>query len=109
MGVPVVALLGDTLMSRWTASMLHQVGLDDLIAKSPEEYVEIALKLAADRDRLAELRATLRDRVAKSLLCDGAKTTRYFERALRAVWRKWCSDAENGAAIAPPSGCAARG
>jgi protein O-GlcNAc transferase len=94
MGVPVVTLLGDTLMSRWTASMLTQVGLDDLIAGSPEEYVEIALKLAADRDRLGELRATLRDRLAKSLLCDGARTTRYFERALRAVWRKWCREGE---------------
>jgi len=100
MGVPVVTLLGDRMMSRWTASMLDKVGLDDLIARTPEEYIAIALELAADRDRLAELRTTLRERVARSLLCDGPKTTRYFERALRAVWRKWCKDGESAAQAA---------
>lgn len=90
MGVPVVALAGSTLMGRWAASMLDKVGLNGLIATSPADYVEIATNLASDQHRLAELRHELRTRVLRSPLCDGVRTTRYFERALRAVWRKWC-------------------
>lgn len=96
MGVPVVALAGDTHMGRWAASMLTKVGLHDLIAASPEEYVEIAARLAGDHGRLVELRQGLRERVRRSVLCDGPRTTRYLERALRAVWRKWCRDGLGG-------------
>lgn len=92
MGVPIVTLLGDTIVSRWTASMLSKVGLDDLVARSPEEYVDIAVRLASDQARLVDLRHTLRERLIRSSICDGPRTTRYFERALRAVWRKWCRE-----------------
>jgi predicted O-linked N-acetylglucosamine transferase (SPINDLY family) len=94
MGVPVVTLLGDTFVSRMTASALSQVGLDDLIAESPEEYIDIAIRLASDRDRLAELRRTLRDKLIKSPICNGPGAARHFERALRAMWRKWCRDGD---------------
>lgn len=92
MGVPVVTLAGSTFMGRWAASMLHKVGLDDLIATSPQGYVETAARLAADRQRLMDLRMSLRERVLRSPLCDGAGTTRHLERMLRAVWRKWCRE-----------------
>ena len=92
MGVPVVTLLGDTAISRWTASMLSKVGLDDLIAETPEEYVEIAVGLASDQARLSDLRQTLRDRLVRSAICNTTRAPHYFERALRAVWRKWCRE-----------------
>jgi protein O-GlcNAc transferase len=92
MGVPVVTLAGDTFVSRLTASTLAKVGLDDLIATTPEAYAEIAVRLATDRARLADLRRTLRETLVRSVVCDGPRATRYFERALRAVWRKWCRD-----------------
>lgn len=90
MGVPVITLAGDRMVARWAASILSKVGLTDLVATSPQHYVDLACQLAADQGRLAELRANLRDRVLRSSLCDGAKTTRYLERAFRAVWRRWC-------------------
>ncbi len=90
MGVPVVTLLGDTMVGRWSAAMLHALNLDELIARTPEDYVEIALRLAADPARLAELRAGLRGRVLASPLCDGQRFTRHFERLIRAMWRRWC-------------------
>ena len=49
MGVPVIALLGNRHAGRVGASLLTQIGLMDLIAKSVEEYVEIALALASNR------------------------------------------------------------
>ena len=90
MGVPVVTLLGDTMVGRWGASMLHAVGLDELVARTPEEYVEIAVRLAGDPQRLSELRSRLRERVAASPLCDGERFTRHFERLIRALWCRWC-------------------
>jgi predicted O-linked N-acetylglucosamine transferase (SPINDLY family) len=93
MGVPVVTLLGDTMVGRWSAAMLHALELDDLIARTPEEYVEIALALAGDPLRLEALRAGLRDRVRQSPLCAGAPFARHFERLMRALWRRWCRTA----------------
>ena len=90
MGVPVVTLLGSTVMSRWTASILHTLKLDQLIARTPDDYVEIAVRLAADPSMLPSLRAGLRERLLQSSICDERRPVRHIERALRAVWRRWC-------------------
>jgi predicted O-linked N-acetylglucosamine transferase (SPINDLY family) len=90
MGVPVVSLIGHSVVSRWTYAMLRQVGLGELGAATPDAYVEIAARLAADRERLTQLRSSLRATVSASALCDARRTTRHLERAQRAVWRRWC-------------------
>jgi len=92
MGVPVVTLIGHSVVSRWTYAMLRQVGLGELGAASPDAYVEIAARLATDRGRLTHLRSSLRATVSASPLCDARRTTRHLERAQRAVWRKYCRD-----------------
>lgn len=91
MGVPVVTLPGDTMVSRWSASMLRTLKLDELVADSEDAYVERAAALAGDSARLAALRAGLRDRLAASPLCDGRRRARQMERLYRAVWRRWCA------------------
>lgn len=87
MGVPVVTLLGDNMASRWSAALLHALGLQEMVARTPEEYAEIVLRLASEPERLGELRDSLRERVAGSPLCDGARLTRHFERLIGALWR----------------------
>jgi hypothetical protein len=82
--------------------MLSKIGMTELIADTREDYVDRAVKLAADAPRLAALRANLRQRVAQSALCDGRRTTRYLERAFAAVWRKWCRDVTAAAAEVKP-------
>ena len=81
MGVPVVALIGDTLSHRHSAGYLTVTGLADLIASDPDRYVERAVELAGDRSRLAELRAGLRARMAASPLCDEAAFVHAFTAA----------------------------
>ena len=71
MGVPVVTWPGETFASRHALSYLSTVGLTETIAGSREEYVEIAVRLAADLPRLAAIRAGLRQQMAASPLCDG--------------------------------------
>jgi len=90
MGVPVVSLAGDTHVSRVGVSLLSNVGLTELAAQTPEQYVRIAANLAADLPRLAELRRTLRARMQASPLMDAARFARDVEAAYRRMWRDWC-------------------
>ncbi|MGH7175871.1 MAG: tetratricopeptide repeat protein [Tepidisphaeraceae bacterium] len=90
MGLPVVTLAGQTHVSRAGVSLLSSVGLADFICHSPQEYVAQAVRIAADLDRLGELRATMRDRILASPLTDGARLAREIERAFRAAWAVYC-------------------
>ncbi|MFI4977043.1 MAG: tetratricopeptide repeat protein [Caulobacterales bacterium] len=94
MGVPVVTFRGDRHATRVGASILTQLGLQDLIATDVEGYVDIAASLAADRERLAELRATLRPRMAASPLTDAPAFARKLESAYRRMWTRWCDEAQ---------------
>ncbi len=91
MGVPVVALSGSTPLARASFSLLSNLGLPELAAPSPNEYVRIAVALAKDRARLAALRASLRSRMEASPLLDAESLARNVEAAWRTMWRRWCA------------------
>lgn len=86
MGVPVITLAGDRHAGRVGASLLNQVGLAGLIAPDEDTYVRTALELAVDSARLADLRASLRSRMAGSSLCDRKGFARKFETLIRSAW-----------------------
>jgi predicted O-linked N-acetylglucosamine transferase (SPINDLY family)/SAM-dependent methyltransferase len=86
MGVPVVSWKGGRHVARLGASILNHVGLGDLVADSGEDYVALALALAADVDRLRSLRAALRERMGASPLMDHAGFTRELEAAFQSAW-----------------------
>jgi predicted O-linked N-acetylglucosamine transferase (SPINDLY family) len=91
MGVPTLTLLGDRHAGRMVASALTQVGLPEFITRTPDEFVARAVALAGDLERLAGLRAGLRERVRSSPLCDAAGFPRRLEDAYREIWRRWAS------------------
>jgi len=91
MGVPVVSLPQQSAISRGGRSILTNIGLPELAAGSPEEYVRIAAALAGDRPRLAELRRTLRARMQQSPLMDARQFALDMEAAYRQMWNPWCS------------------
>lgn len=93
MGVPVVTLRGETHSGRVGASLLGAVGLPELIADTPERYVEIASSLAGDASRLASMRAGMRERLRSSPLMDERGFSRRFESHIRAMWRSYCTPA----------------
>jgi predicted O-linked N-acetylglucosamine transferase (SPINDLY family) len=90
MGVPVVTLVGETLVGRAGLSQVTNLGLAELAATTPDEYVRIAVDLASDLDRLGGLRATLRSRMEASPLMDAPRFARNFEQCCREAWRAWC-------------------
>lgn len=91
MGVPVVSLARELPVSRGGMSVLTTVGLPDLVAKSEDDFVGIASRLAQDLPRLAELRATMRARMQSSPLMDAGRFARGIEAAYRTIWQRWCS------------------
>jgi predicted O-linked N-acetylglucosamine transferase (SPINDLY family) len=90
MGVPVVTLVGRTVVGRAGLSQLTNLGLPELIAQTPEHYVKVATDLARDLPRLAELRRTLRARMEASPLMDAPRFARNVESAYRSMWTTWC-------------------
>jgi len=93
MGVPVVTLAGQSVVSRGGASLLRVTGLEELVAGTEEGYLDIAAALAGDIDRLEGLRRGLRERVARSPLVDAERFTRSLETAYREAWRSACAQA----------------
>lgn len=86
MGVPVVTLVGELFSGRHSLSHLANVGLPQFAAADVAAYFDIAVHLAANLPALAELRASLRDRMARSPLCDIAGQVRAFEAAVVDLW-----------------------
>jgi predicted O-linked N-acetylglucosamine transferase (SPINDLY family) len=88
MGVPVVTLAGTTHVSRVSASILTSVGLPELIANTPGEYMEIATRLAVDVEKRRALRGGMRARMRSSPLLDAQGFSRALEAAYREMWAK---------------------
>jgi predicted O-linked N-acetylglucosamine transferase (SPINDLY family) len=89
MGAPVITCPGETFAGRHSLSHLSNIGLTETIARDLDEYIDIAVALANDLPRLAELRSGLRGRVAASPLCDGKRFADGMLRQLREAWREW--------------------
>lgn len=85
MGVPLLTLPGDRHAARVGASLLTAIGRPDLIAADEEALIAKAAALAADPNRLAEERRSLRPTMQRSHLCDARAFAREFERACFAL------------------------
>jgi predicted O-linked N-acetylglucosamine transferase (SPINDLY family) len=90
MGVPTISLMGEPVASRAGWCQLSNIGLPELVARSPEEFVTVASALASDVTRLRELRSTLRERMERSPLLDAKKIAAGVEAAYRFAWTRWC-------------------
>jgi len=91
MGVPIVTLIGQTVVGRAGLSQLMNLNLPELIASTAGQYVQIAAELADDLSRLTDLRRTLRQRMEQSVLMDAPRFADDIEAAYREMWRAWCA------------------
>ena len=90
MGVPVVVKAGQNFVSRMGASFMTAAGLGDWVANNDAEYVQVASRMAADRQALLQLKQGLRERLLAAPAWDIDQYTRDFEAALRQMWTAHC-------------------
>ena len=90
MGVPTLTLVGKTVAGRAGWSQLCNLGLQELAAVTPEQYVALAARVAGDPSGLQELRSTLRQRMLRSPLMDGRRFASNVEQAYRQMWLRSC-------------------
>jgi predicted O-linked N-acetylglucosamine transferase (SPINDLY family) len=87
MGVPVVSLYGERFGGRHSASHLAAVGVGGFVTRDAKAYRTLAQRLACDLPSLAGLRASLREQMRRSPLCDGAAFAANFLKAVETMWR----------------------
>jgi predicted O-linked N-acetylglucosamine transferase (SPINDLY family) len=85
-GLPVVTRMGATFASRVAGSLLHAVGLPELIAGSLEDYEKLALRLAKNPDLLGAMKSKFAKNRTTSPLFDTARYTRNIEAAYTRMW-----------------------
>ena len=92
MGVPVLGMKGERFVTHICESLLHNAGLGDWVAGGEEAYLAKALAFAGDAASLQTLRATLRERLLASPLCDARRFARNLEAAFEGMWQRYASD-----------------
>lgn len=90
MGVPIISLAGDNFCGRMGASIMHYAGLDDWVATSEDEYIDIAKQKAQCPTQLRALKAGLRDHLRQTPLFDNQGFTHALETAYRTIWEAHC-------------------
>jgi protein O-GlcNAc transferase len=87
-GLPVLTCAGATYASRVAGSLLHAVGLPELIAHSLDDYEALALRLAGDPALLGSFRQRLSRNRETFPLFDTGRFTRHLEAAYTTMWER---------------------
>lgn len=87
-GLPLITCAGEAFAGRMAGSLLHAVGLPQLVAYSLADYERLALALAQDRAAIGQMKQTLAQNRATCALFDTALFRRHLETAYHAMWER---------------------
>ena len=87
MGVPVITLKGNRHGARFGYSFLANLGLEELVADTKDEYVAIAIKVGHAQDLLQMFRKTLRKMMQQSPLMNEKQYMLALEKIYRTMIR----------------------
>jgi protein O-GlcNAc transferase len=87
-GVPQIAYRGSTFAARVSASLLTAIELPELIVQTDTEYRDLVVRLATDREALAQIRARLAVNRLTAPLFDSRRFARNLEAGYRAMWQR---------------------
>jgi protein O-GlcNAc transferase len=87
-GLPLVTISGETFVSRMAGSLLHGIGLAELVTGSLAEYEALARRLAQEPEFLAAIRAKLGRNRATSAVFDAQRFCRDLEAAYEIMWQR---------------------
>jgi predicted O-linked N-acetylglucosamine transferase (SPINDLY family) len=85
-GLPLLTCAGETFAARMGGSLLHAIGLPELITSDLEQYEARAHELATHESALRTLRQRLEQNRIESPLFDTDRFRRQFEAALSRIW-----------------------
>ncbi|MDX1377177.1 MAG: hypothetical protein R3357_16545, partial [Burkholderiales bacterium] len=85
-GLPLLSCAGEAFAARMSGSLLHALGLPELVTRSLDDYEALAVSLAAERTRMQELKDRLARNRLRAPLFDTARFTRTLEAAYEAMW-----------------------
>jgi protein O-GlcNAc transferase len=88
-GVPLVTCTGSTFAGRVAASLLHAIGLPELVTSNLEDYEALALKLAKDPALLKSVVGKLSQNRLTHPLFDTARFARHIESAYESMVERW--------------------
>jgi predicted O-linked N-acetylglucosamine transferase (SPINDLY family) len=84
-GCPVLTLIGETFAGRVAASLLHHVGLPEMITETEDGFVALAVSLGSHQEALQLLRQHLKGQRATGDLFDMPGYASDFRRAVQAM------------------------
>jgi predicted O-linked N-acetylglucosamine transferase (SPINDLY family) len=87
MGIPVITHAGDFFASRISATYLRNIGREDWVASSLDEYIESALKVATDQQALKDFQDNCRETLQGSLVTQSQVLTTLLESRLNQIYR----------------------
>lgn len=86
MGVPVLTCMGETLASRVAASLLHAVNVPELVTKTKEEYVSLAIELGTNRGKFKNVKEKLLKNVSHTPLYNSKLFATHLETAFKKTY-----------------------
>ncbi len=89
MGVPVLTVAGQSMVSRQAAAVLAGVGCEDLICSDAAAMASRAFELCRDREALLHRRLRQRQQVADSALLDHKGLAQELSTSFREWWHRW--------------------
>jgi predicted O-linked N-acetylglucosamine transferase (SPINDLY family) len=89
MGLPVLTCRGEAFAARVAASLLHAIGLPELITRSLDDYEKLAFRLATEPASLSTIRRKLTENRRKAPLFDSDRFRRNIEAAYTEMWDIW--------------------
>ena len=91
-GLPVLTRIGETFAGRVAASLLNAIGLTELITSTPQAYEALAIELATNPEKLANIKRKLATNRLTSPLFDTQMYTQHIEAAYTAMYERYQAD-----------------
>lgn len=91
-GLPLLTRVGEAFAGRVAASLLKSIGLSELITTTVGQYEDLAVELAENSQRLAQITRLLGANRLTTPLFDTRAFTRDLERAYRNVYERYQAD-----------------
>jgi len=95
LGVPIISRAGNSHVSRTTASLLHGVGLDDWVAKTDNEFIQLCEEKSSDLFSLNHCRQNLRTRMQHESIGNSTIFIVEYEKLIQHAWDLTCQKLSN--------------